>query len=122
MIKMTVDEAYAFDYYSILQIKFENDTIQHDTVEIIRHDIISQIGEVFHEVLRSKEYANLLKANKETFEAVDKAKIDDVLASFVDKCNYKRMLAKKALQERFFSSPLSETKIGYEKYNLKETT
>jgi len=117
MIKMTVDEAYVFDYYSILQIKFKNNIVSEANLNVISQDIISQIGEpTFNKVIDSEEYSNLLNANKETFDAVDKAKADDVPASYVDKCNYQRMLAKKDLQERFFSSPLSETKIGYEKY------
>ena len=114
---MTVDEAYVFDYYSILQIKFENKTIQKSNLDLVRQDLISQIGEqIFVRVISSDEYLQLLKANKDTFNAVDKAKTDEVPASYVDKCNYQRMLAKKELQEKFFSSPLSEAKSGYEKY------
>ena len=121
MIKMTVDEAYVFDYYSILQIKLENKTIAKANLDLIENDLIAQInGDTFSDVMNSEEYRKLLKANKDTFDAVDKAKTDEVPASYVDKCNYQRMIAKKKLQEKFFSTPLSEAKSGYEKYNNEE--
>ena len=41
------------------------------------------------------------------------AKVDKVKASYVDSCNYQRYLAKKSLQEKFFSASLKEIKIGY---------
>tara|TARA_R100000963_G_C4558996_1_gene48652 strand:- start:96 stop:467 length:372 start_codon:yes stop_codon:yes gene_type:complete len=122
MIKMTVDEAYGFDYYSILQIKLENKTIPKSNLDLIKEDLVSQVSvDTFTEVIGSDEYQKLLKANKDTFDAVDKAKIDEVPASYVDKCNYQRMIAKKKLQEKFFSTPLSEAKSGYEKYDNEES-
>ena len=76
--------------------------------------------ELFSKIIKSKEYNDLLNANELTFNAVDKAKTDDVLASYVDKCNYGRMLSKKKLQEKFFNTNLTETKIGYEKLKTNE--
>jgi hypothetical protein len=116
MIKLTVDEAYAFDYYSILELKFKNSFISEDILNITKNDLINDLGEILvNEILNSNEYKNLLESNQITFNAVDKAKEDLVAASYVDKCNYNRMLSKKALQNKFFTTKLSETKIGYEK-------
>ena len=121
MIKMTVDEAYVFDYYSILKLKLENRYIPESVIKITESDLVEEIGkEKFETVMSSDEFSDLLAANRLTFDAVDKAKTDDVPASYVDKCNYQRMLAKKALQSRFFSSNLTETKIGYDKYSENE--
>ena len=121
MIKIYVDEAYAFDYYSILNLKFNNGYISEKIIIDCKIDLINQIGKsLFLEIIESKEYRALLNANELTFDAVDKAKTDEVLASYVDKCNYGRMLSKKSLQEKFFTTILTETKIGYEKLKTDE--
>jgi hypothetical protein len=120
MIKISVDEAYAFDYYSIIFLKKENGVNVDKSINIIKNDIIQQIGlELFNEIINSNEYNNLYMANKKTFDAVDKAKTDSVLASYVDECNYFRMMNKKDLQNKFFSNELVETKIGYDKITFK---
>ena len=116
MINISVDEAYAFDYYSILELKYKNNFITIDNLNIIKNDLITQLGiEIFKKIINSQEYENLINANQLTFNAVDDAKTDKVLASYVDKCNYQRMLAKKDLQNKFFEKELTETKIGYNK-------
>lgn len=118
MLKITVDEAYAFDYYSILKLKRENGSDIDQVINLIKSDIINYIGEIkFNLIINSKEYENLYLSNKNTFDAVDKAKTDQVLASHVDRCNYLRMIHKKELQSKFFSNDLSEVKLGYEKLN-----
>jgi hypothetical protein len=118
MLKITVDEAYAFDYYSILKLKRENGSDIDQVIDLIKYDIINYIGEIkFNLIINSKEYENLYLSNKNTFDAVDKAKTDQVLASHVDRCNYLRMIHKKELQSKFFSNDLSEVKLGYEKLN-----
>jgi hypothetical protein len=118
MLKITVDEAYAFDYYSILKLKRENGSDIDQVINLIKSDIINYIGEIkFNLIINSKEYENLYLSNKNTFDAVDKAKTDQVLASYVDRCNYLRMIHKKELQSKFFSNDLSEVKLGYEKLN-----
>jgi hypothetical protein len=117
MIKLTVDEAYAFDYYSILSLKYKNGFLSEEILQTAKNDLEDSLGiDLVENILNSPEYASLLDANQLTFNAVDKAKEDLVKASYVDKCNYERMLAKKALQNKFFNSNLSEVKIGYEKH------
>jgi len=116
MIKIRVDEAYAFDYYSILELKYKNNFISQEILDVTKKDLINDLGEdLVKEILDSDEYRDLLDSNQITFDAVDKAKEDLVTASYVDKCNYKRMLSKKSLQTRFFTNTLTETKIGYER-------
>ena len=120
MIKITVDEAYAFDYYSILELKNQNGSQVDHIINVIKSDLTEQIGlEKFNLIIESEEYSRLYASNKKTFEAVDKAKTDEVLASYVDECNYLRMIHKRELQNKFFSSCLSEIKLGYEKLSLK---
>jgi hypothetical protein len=120
MIKITVDEAYAFDYYSILELKNQNGSQVDHIINVIKSDLTEQIGlEKFNLIIESEEYSRLYDSNKKTFEAVDKAKTDEVLASYVDECNYLRMTHKRELQNKFFSSSLSEIKLGYEKLSLK---
>jgi hypothetical protein len=119
MIKISVDEAYAFDYMSILYIKLEKNDSVKNIINIIKNELINQLGvDKFNDIMASEEYKNLKNSNKTTFDAVNKAKTDEVLASFVDSCNYERMICKKKLQDKFFNNKLSELKIGYD--NLKE--
>jgi len=116
MISLIVDESYAYDYLSILRVK----VLKKDSEETISnfmdcsYIIKMQVGPKLHsEILDSIEYKNLLEANKETFEAVDKAKGDKVKASLIDNLNYKRYLCKQDLQKKFFQSKQTEIKIGY---------
>tara|TARA_R100000008_G_C3511345_1_gene128978 strand:+ start:294 stop:647 length:354 start_codon:yes stop_codon:yes gene_type:complete len=116
MISIIVDESYAYDYLSILSIKHDKKNCSEtaENFEFCYDYIERQISRELHiKILESVEYRNLRDVNEETFEAVDKAKTDEVSASFVDSLNYKRYLCKKALQEKFFKSPQKENKIGY---------
>jgi hypothetical protein len=116
MISILVDESYAYDYLSILHIKGRNKNCAdlRLSIELCYDSIAGQVGQQLHNtIILSEEYENLLEANRETFEAVDKAKTDAVKASLIDALNYKRYLCKKDLQERFFECPQKEIKIGY---------
>lgn len=117
MIDICVDEAYAFDYYAIMELKFHKGAIPEFLLKKIEYKITKQLGvELFQTIIESPEYKNLYEANVNTFDAVDKAKTNQVTAQEVDRTNYERMLAKKALQSKFFENVLLEQKIGYEKY------
>ena len=120
MIKIIVDEAYAFDFLAILYVKYEfskNEKILTQ-IEELESFIEKQIGkEKFYDIISSAEYGNVMKANKETFDWVDKAKTDSCKASDVDRSNYERCKARNALQEKFFpKKEISEVKFGYEAY------
>lgn len=113
MINLLVDEGYAFDYLSILEIKSN----KNDNKELYNHckeNIISQISLYnFLEIESSIEYKELLKANLNTFNLVDAVKSNPCLGAEVDKSNYERFLKKQALQKKFFGSIGNEIKIGY---------
>lgn len=119
MISILVDEAYAFDYLAILEIKYDysrDDKILEKIVDCKDH-LKKQLGdELFSLIVKSNEYEDLIAANKRTFEWVDKAKTDSCKASDVDKSNYERCKARNALQERFFANEISEVKFGYQAY------
>ena len=117
MISIEVDEAYAFDYLSILQIKKRKSSLSNDAWHKCYMHLQNQFDpEKWLLMINSDEYKNMIKANELTFDAVDKAKNNGVTAQHVDYCNYQRHSAKQNFQKKFFTSDLSELKIGYEKY------
>jgi len=122
MIYLPVDESYAFDYLSILELKYKMDleNPQKKSNFNVCYDYLrEQLGERFIPIIESDEYKECLMANMMTFRAVDQAKTDKVSASYVDKCNFRRHTAKQALQKKFFHADLTETKIGYEIYGSR---
>ena len=117
MINLLVDEAYAFDYLSILEVKKQKSSISNDAWAKCYAYLQNQFdNEKWLHMMHSKEYEKMIKANELTFDAVDKAKNNEVTAQHVDYCNYQRHIAKQNFQKKFFTSDLSELKIGYEKY------
>jgi len=117
MISLQVDEAYAFDYLSILEVKKQKSSSAIEAWSKCYIHLQKQFdSEKWLSMIYSEEYRNMIKANELTFDAVDKAKNNEVTAQYVDHCNYQRHTAKQSFQKRFFNSNLSELKIGYEKY------
>jgi hypothetical protein len=113
MINLLVDEGYAFDYLSILEIKSMKNG-NKEFYNSCKENIIYQIGLYnFLEIESSHEYKNLRQANLNTFDLVDAVKINPCLGKDVDASNYERFLKKIELQKKFFSSNQVETKIGY---------
>lgn len=113
MINLLVDEGYAFDYLSILEIKSMKNG-NKEFYNICKENIIYQIGlSNFLEIESSNEYKNLLEANLNTFNLVDAVKTNPCLGKEVDESNYQRYLNKMALQKKFFNSQIKEAKIGY---------
>ena len=118
MIQLTVDEGYAFDYLSILEVKSNMDTTKYSQFIQCRDNIAKEIStEKFLQIYNSQEYKDLYAANLQTFKLVDLAKTDQVTASAVDKANYNRYLQKIKIQTTFFNEPLKEVKLGYETYD-----
>jgi len=117
MMNLKVDEAYAFDYLSILYIKKN-----HSNAALIAwidcgNNLKEQIGlDLYNIIINSDEYKFMVDANQKTFNMVDLAKEDKCSAKDVDVCNFERYKAKIKLQENFFNKSVSEVKIGYEKY------
>tara|TARA_B110000483_G_C18053169_1_gene487364 strand:- start:393 stop:737 length:345 start_codon:yes stop_codon:yes gene_type:complete len=113
MIKISVDEGYAFDYLSILEIKSrkikQNKTLS--SFKECKKFINSQLsGELFNKIYNSNEYSACLKANQETFNAVEKARYGKIPSKKVDDLNMERYAAKSNLQKKFFNNELSESK------------
>jgi hypothetical protein len=112
MINLPVDEAYAFDYLSILEIKNDKNEQSQKSWANCRNYIKSQVGgELFTKIIDSKEYQNLLLINTITFNAVERARYkNDITAKEVDNANMERHYAKIALQNKFFSNKITEQK------------
>ena len=116
MIKVSVDEAAAFDMLSILWQK--SYTCDHSGLEYkaLANTIMDQISiDKFEQVLISKESENLLNANKEVFELIEKITKHETQDDYTDAltvhtANMKRFYAKRELQNKFFNSSLTETK------------
>lgn len=117
MINLLVDEAYAFDYLSILQIKKNKQPDSYNAwIECYKYLQNQFDDQKWIFMINSQEYEQMINANELTFDAVDKAKNNEITAQYVDQCNYKRYLAKNNFQKKFFNSPLCEVKIGYNNY------
>ena len=117
-MKVTLPEAYIFDILSIYEVKYlkakQNKSIHLDNFNYLLFEIEAQIGkELLNNIIYSIEYKDLLKANMETFNLVDLVKTNPCLGREVDSSNYKRFLAKKSLQKKFFTNDYLEVKIGY---------
>jgi len=112
MINLLVDEAYAFDYLSVLEIKSDKNKQSQKTWVNCRNYISIQIGEeIFAIIINSKEYQNLLLINKMVFDAVERARYkNDITAKEVDDANMERHYAKITLQNKFFSKGITEFK------------
>lgn len=114
MISIMVDEGYAYDYLSILWVKHMKFNNQASLKARRDCDVFleKQVGEDKHlDILSSVEFGELIKANHETFDAVEKARYGEISAKEVDDLNMKRFYCKMALQNKFFpSSSMNEVK------------
>jgi len=109
MIHLKVDEAYAFDYLSILYLKKDRSEECFQAWKDCYQHLSFQVPH-FLTIIVSKEYNNLLDANKITFDAVEKARYGDITAKEVDEANLIRHKRKTELQTKFFQHKLTEHK------------
>lgn len=110
-INASLDAAFIFDMYSIIIVKLEKGLADEDESHRFLSGIIHNIGhELAEEIISSEEFSDLIEANSKTFDAVNLARTDDILASEVDKLNTIRFKCKAALQKKFFNSELGEKK------------
>lgn len=111
MINLLVDEAYAFDYLSILNVKKNiNPESQLNWENCFSH-MEKQLGaEKMSQIIHSKEYQNMIEANQITFDAVEKARYGSITAKEVDDANMLRYKKKCELQKKFFNSNMKEIK------------
>jgi hypothetical protein len=113
MINLQVDEAYAFDYLSIMEVKknLAPSPLRAEGYEKCLNFLRSQVSDI-DGILSSQEYKKLYESNVYTFGLVDKARNNQhVSAKEVDDANMERFHCKQALQKSFFSTSLIETKI-----------
>lgn len=101
-VQLLVDLGFAFDYYSILEIKKDLNLIKQDIIDSIKEHLSQQLTtSSFECIINSKEYKTLLDANKQTFDAVERARYGEISAKEVDDCNMLRYNAKINLQKAF---------------------
>ena len=112
MINLPVDEAYAFDYLSILFIKKDISDHCFNMWTQCSDNIKKQIDDnLWHEIINSSEYLDLIAINKNVFDAVEKARYGTISAKEVDEKNMQRYYQKIRLQNKFFTnSKLAEAK------------
>jgi hypothetical protein len=111
MINLLVDEAYAFDYLSILHVKKNINPESQLNWENCFSYIREQIGDrKMSEIIHSKEYQNMIEANQITFDAVEKARYGSITAKEVDDANMLRYNRKCELQKKYFNTKIKEFK------------
>jgi hypothetical protein len=111
MINLYVDEGYAFDFLSILEIKKNKSTQSMKNWQNCFDYLKSQLPKnIFNLIINSQEYAHMIAINKKTFDAVEKARYGQITAKEVDNANMERYFAKINLQNKFFSNKTTEEK------------
>lgn len=105
MISLLVDECYAFDYLSILEVKKNIDPEKNKKAwEECFNYLEKQLPSLFKLIISSEEYRDLYNANLHTFNAVGKARSGgDISAKEVDDLNILRYNKKLCLQKKYFS-------------------
>ncbi len=112
MINIKVDEAYAFDYLSILEIKKHINNQSYKNWKTCYNFLEEQLGKLFiKKIVNSKEYKNLISKNQDTFNNVNRAKLGKITAKKLYQTNITRYKAKIKLQKKFFKKNLKEVKI-----------
>lgn len=125
MINIPVDEAYAFDMLSTLDIKFSkvaDEDFDVATKLMLRRanlyeEICRGVGRIkTEEICESTEYKELYEVNSLIFDKVDEIKSNpSMLAKDIDDLNFLRFEKKESLQNKFFKvGSLSEEKVGYD--------
>lgn len=120
MIKIQVDEAYAFDYLSILQIKRVLSPQALKNFEETKDFIKSQLDiQLFATIITSKEYDELLVLNQTVYNMVDRIKSGEKLdAAEVDRLNSERFKTKQELQLKYFGEP---TKLEVKSFDVHKS-
>lgn len=111
MINLKVDEGYALDYLSILEVKKDKikSVKSFNNYNDCLNFLVTQNPKVI-KIIRSKEYKKLVKINEKVFEAVDLAKENKISAKEVDLLNTERYFSKIRLQKKYFSKNVMEEK------------
>lgn len=111
MINICVDEGYAFDFLSILEIKkHRSDQAMHSWHNCFNYLKAQLPSDLFTLIINSQEYRNMLAVNQKTFDAVEKARYGEITAKEVDNANMDRYHAKISLQNKYFNNKITEHK------------
>ena len=114
MIKIEVDEAYAFDMLAIMELKAEySGTEQNNAIATEFFKVIKGVlGEnLAYNIKISEEYRNLLEANREAYLLIDQIVAGaQIGAEQVHHANMERHHWKGQLQQHFFGQDLTEQK------------
>lgn len=103
MVKLKVDEGYAFDYLAILEVKKNNNPDQSEIWINCYNYLADQFSMDFWlDLISSDEYLKMVEINQKTFDAVDKARYGQITAKEVDNCNMQRYNAKQKFRNKFF--------------------
>lgn len=120
MIDIKIEESEAFDRLSILEVKrtnSNNDDLKNSLLKQsadLESSIVNSISfDTYSKIFYSDEFTELHNVNSQLFELFNKCKLGGIDAKIPDELNFKRHLAKKALQKRFFGKDSIEVKLGY---------
>jgi hypothetical protein len=121
MIKIGVDEGYAYDMLAIQQVKYEKSPSpkSEEAMAQLGRDILQATSVEHHlEIVWSKEHQDLIETNQKLFELIDELNKHPADCSCygcqVNRLNYIRFLCKRALQAKFFpENAPTEQKLGY---------
>ena len=105
MINLLVDEAYAFDYLAILKVK--KSKLYETILNELNYEL--DVG-LIEDILKSKEFSDMVDANQKVFNCVELARYGNITAKELDNANMGRHHAKVALQKKYFETELTETK------------
>jgi protein-arginine kinase len=100
---ISVDEAYAFDYLSILYVKKGLNKETNKTYLGCKKFLKNQLSnEKWDLIIKSEEYKNLIKTNQELFNAVEDARYGIISSKQLDNKNMERYYAKQKFQKKLF--------------------
>lgn len=105
MLLISVDEAYAFDYLSILYVKKSINISSdiYETYDECEKFLKNQLGEKkWNSIINSEEYLNLIKTNQDLFQAVEDARYGKISSKELDDKNMHRYYAKQKFQKSHF--------------------
>jgi len=114
MINIKVDEAYAFDMLSVLDIKKKNSPKDQCNFDTMSCDIEIQIGsKLFKQILNSNVYSQMITVNQIIYDLIDAIRKGNLHldARVIDDANTDRFKIKQKLQSEFFLNELVENKI-----------
>lgn len=103
MISLLVDEAYAFDYLSILYIKKERNIYNYNEWKNCEQFLKSQYDDnTWNTIINSEEFKNLIRVNNELFDSVEQAKNNNISAKALNDKNIERFSYKQIFQKNLF--------------------